>query len=85
MKQRNQLTLGLSTTELEQRDVLEACAIAEAAKEEAERLHVKAARADRDAEWFLDQAIRLSEALRRSRGDQPYVEGSRAKHNRRPI
>jgi hypothetical protein len=74
MKNSNELISEQSMEEAG-RDLFQAFAIAEAAKDEAARLHAKAAKAQGDAEWFLDRAIRMGEALRRRRGGQPYAEG----------
>jgi hypothetical protein len=84
MKNSNELMSEQSMAEQE-RDVFRAFAVAEAAKDEAARLHAKAAKAQADAEWFLDRAIRMGEALRRRRGDQPYAEGrgERLDHTRK--
>jgi hypothetical protein len=73
MKNSNELISKQSMAE-DERDLFLAFAIADAAKDEAASLHAKAAKAQADAESLLDRAIRMGEALRRRRGDQPYTE-----------
>lgn len=74
MKDSDELINEPSMAEQE-RQVFHEFALAEAAKDEAARLHAKAARAQGYAEYFLDNAIRLSEALRRRKKGKPWVEG----------
>src|SRR4051812_44427816 len=74
MKESNELLAEQSMADQE-RDMFQGFALAKAAREDAARLLVKTARAQADAEWLLDRAIRMSEALRRRRGDPPWREG----------
>ena len=61
----------------QEREVFQAFASAKTVKEKAARLHSKAVKAQRDAEWLLDHAIGLGEALKRRRGYYPYGDSGR--------
>jgi hypothetical protein len=74
MKNSNELISQESMAEQEH-DLFVAFAMAEEAKDEAARLHAKAAKAQAFAELLLDRAIRMGEALRRPNGELPYAEG----------
>jgi hypothetical protein len=73
MKNSNELIRKQSMAE-DERMMFEVFAMAEVAKEDAAKFGAKAAKAQAEAEWLTDRALRMAEALRRRRGDKPYTE-----------
>jgi hypothetical protein len=73
MNNSNELISKQSMAE-DERHMFALFALALEAKDKAARLSAKAAKAQADEEGFLDEAFRIAEAVRRRRGDEPYIE-----------